>query len=427
MNRLPTSLRILQVYNRYRRYGGEDRVADLEAELLRKHGHEVERVTACTGELEDARAWRLLRAGFGTVWSGKGYSTLREAIRTFSPDIVHVHNTFPLLSPSVYWAAAKAGVPVVQTLHNFRFTCANSLLLRQDKPCQACVGRFPWPALRYRCHSRSLGRTAAVVAMNVIHGWLGTFRTKVQAYIALNEFSKGIFARSGLPEERIFVKSNFTATRPRHPEQRLPQVIFVGGISRHKGLHLLLEAWRDIRPTGYRLLVIGEGPERVALQREHAADASVVWCGSLPHEKVLDHLASSKLLALPSLCYENLPVAVLEALSLGTPVVVPDHGAFPSLISHLEDGLLFTAGDASSLAESLRIGLRLTDAEWVQCSEHAHNKYLDKYTDAGNYVQLMSIYEHATEHFGSKQEERDQSRRSRGVSTVIRDERLKGQ
>ena len=154
-------LRVLQIHNKYRPgWGGEDTVAALEADLLRQNGHEVERLTAWTGELEGASALDLIGAGFGAVWSSRGYSTTREAISRFSPDILHVHNTFPLLSPSIFWAAASAGVPVVHTLHNYRVTCANALLFRDNKPCQDCVGHIPWPALRYRCYGSSFFRTA---------------------------------------------------------------------------------------------------------------------------------------------------------------------------------------------------------------------------------------------------------------------------
>src|SRR5229473_6942307 len=197
-------MRILQVHNKYRPgWGGEETVVALEAELLRSHGHEVEQLFAWTKELDGASAIRLFSAGLGTVWSFRGYSMMKKAIARFSPDIIHVHNSFPLLSPSIFWAADSAAVPTVQTIHNFRFACAGATLLRNEKPCQDCVGRFPWPALRHRCYQDSLPATSAVVAMNVFHKLLGTFVNKVHAYIALNEFSKEIMLRAGLPQSRV--------------------------------------------------------------------------------------------------------------------------------------------------------------------------------------------------------------------------------
>src|SRR5712664_1201859 len=151
-----STMRILQVYNEYRTYGGEDTVVQLEAELLREHGHQVELLGVSTKELEGAGIARMTAAGMGTVWSLRGYSMMKVAISRFSPDIVHVHNTFPLLSPSVFWAAESAGVPVVWTLHNYRVACANGLLLRKGVACEDCVGQFPLPALRNRCLGDSL-------------------------------------------------------------------------------------------------------------------------------------------------------------------------------------------------------------------------------------------------------------------------------
>src|SRR3984893_9968477 len=244
-------MRILQVHNMYRPgWGGEDTVADLEADLLRENNHEVERLSVWTGELDGANIFKIIGAGFGTVWSFRGYRLMRKAIERFHPNLVHVHNFFPLLSPSIYWAANGAGIPVVQTLHNYRLACANALLLRDDRPCEECVGRFPWAALRYRCHSSSFFRTLAVTSMNVIHRWMGTYQNKIQAYIALTEFSKAILIRAGLASDKIFVKPNFTPDPGALVALRSPRVIFAGTINRAKGVHLLLQAWSHLPLPG---------------------------------------------------------------------------------------------------------------------------------------------------------------------------------
>jgi glycosyltransferase involved in cell wall biosynthesis len=390
----------LQVHNKYRPgWGGEDTVADLEAGLLRHHGHEVERLAAWTGELEGASLLRLAAAGFGSIWSFRGYSRMKRAIARFSPDVVHAHNTFPLLSPSIFWAANRAGVPVVQTLHNYRLTCANALLLREDRPCQECVGHFPWPALRHRCYGSSFSRTAAVTSMNVVHRWLGTYQTKVQAFIVLTPFSRAILVRSGLPREKIHVKPNFSPATVRLIAPRLRRFIFAGRIARCKGVHLLLEAWAGLAPAGHQLLIVGDGPERVELQERFAAQSNVVWCGSQSREKVLDLLATSRWLVLPSLAYECFPMSVLEALSAGTPVIVPDHGAFAAIVSQGVEGLMFSGGDAVSLTGALQTALDASEAAWTQWSANARNKHLSEYTNQTNYAQLISIYQQAAETF----------------------------
>ncbi len=393
-------MRILQVHNKYRPgWGGEETVVALEAELLRSHGHEVEQLFAWTKELDGASAIRLFSAGFGTVWSFRGYSMMKKAIARFSPDIVHVHNTFPLLSPSVFWAADRAGVPAVQTLHNYRLTCANTLLLREDQPCQDCVGHFPWSGLRHRCFGSSLPRTAAVAGMNIVHRWLGTYQTKVHAFIALTPFSKEILTRAGLPSERIHLKPNFSPATVKLTSPRLRQFVFAGSIARFKGVHLLLEAWRHRASSGHQLLMVGDGPDRAELERGFAAHENIKWCGHSPREKVLDIIAASRWLVQPSLAYENFPMSVLEGLAAGTPVIVPNHGAFAAIVSQGVEGLLFSAGDSGSLSSVLQTALEANEGTWTQWSMNARNKHLSEYTARSNYAQLMSIYEQAAESF----------------------------
>ena len=390
-------MRVLQVHNRYRPgWGGEDTVADLEADLLRRHGHAVERLSAWNAELDGAGPLRLLAAGLGAVWSRRGYAAMQRAITCFSPDIVHVHNEFPLFSPSIFWACNRAGVPVVQTMHNYRFACANALLFRGDRPCERCVARLPWSAFRHRCYGSSLLRTVAVTARNVVHRWLGTYRNKVHAYIALTEFSRELLVWAGLPEARVFVKPNFQSFSERLVAPRLPQLVFAGWMTQAKGLHLLLQAWQEIHPAGHRLLLFGDGPDRAALQHLTAGDSSIVWCGTQSREKVVEAVAMSRYAVMASLVYENFPMSALEALSAGTPLIVPNHGAFAVMVSDGKEGLHFSAGDAASLAATLRKALSVPEHIWIKWSGNARNKYLREYTAETNYAQLLAIYEQAS-------------------------------
>jgi glycosyltransferase involved in cell wall biosynthesis len=394
---MKSRLRILQVYNKYRTWGGEATVVELEADLLRRNGHEVECLSACTGDLDGAGLRRLVKAGFGTVWSFDGYTKTRNAIERFSPDILHVHNTFPLLSPSVLWAANRSKIPVVHTLHNYRLACANAVLVRNNRPCEDCVGRIPVPAMRYRCFGASFLRTAAVIGMNVTHRWLETYQKKVHAYIALTEFSKEIFVKSGLPRERIFVKSNFCRPREKLVTLRTPTIVFVGAIVGYKGIQLLLDAWSSLGPVGCQLMIVGEGPDRDRLETQYANLANVAWCGVLPREKVIDLVSKSKWLVLPSLAYENFPTAILEAFSAGTPVIVPDHGAFTSIVSSRREGLMFSAGNSAALRQILETAVSLDAATWTGWSNNALDKFSRKYTDVTNYEQLITIYQCASE------------------------------
>jgi glycosyltransferase involved in cell wall biosynthesis len=404
------SLRILQVHNRYRPgWGGEDTVADAEFAMLTQHGHEVERLLVSTAELDGAGLVQLTGAALGTVWSFRGYREMRNAIRKCQPQIIHVHNTFPLLSPSIYWAAGRARVPVVQTLHNFRLVCANAILLRNNTPCEACVGRFGWSALRHRCYQNSVASTLAVISSAAFHRWVNTFSTKVQAFIALNEFSKSIFVRGGLPEHKVFLKPNFTAGAHVQSRERRADMVFVGDISVQKGIGLLLEAWAEAAPESARLVLIGDGPGRDALSRQFASSKNVSWLGRKSHEEVIEAVARSKFLILPSLCYENCPMSVLEAFSVGTPVIVPDHGAFPALMKHEQEGIAFSAGDRKSLAQAIRRACDQDGFSWMRLSERARLTYEQRFETEHNYAQLMAIYEHSMRNTGdlvSQQSER---------------------
>jgi glycosyltransferase involved in cell wall biosynthesis len=395
-------LRVLQVHNKYRPgWGGEDTVVDLEADLLVKNGHSVERLSVWTRELDGASLFRIVGAGFGTVWSIRGYRLMRDALARFSPDIVHVHNVFPLLSPSIYWAAARGGIPVVQTMHNYRLACANAILLRNERPCTDCVGHFPWTALAHRCHGSSFFRTSAVTSMNVFHRWIGTFRNKIHAYIAMTDFSKELLERAGLPGERVFVKPNFTSDPGRLVGLRSRQFVYAGEISHAKGVHLLLAAWTQLASDGFNLVMIGDGPDRAALERLYAGARSVVWMGAQPRQKVIDQIATSKWLVLPSLAYENCSMTVLEAFSAGTPVVVPNHGSFAAIVSDRKEGMLFLPGDLASLASTLRAAVRACEVEWMAWSGHARGKFCRELTAEASYSQLMRIYQKAREHFSS--------------------------
>jgi glycosyltransferase involved in cell wall biosynthesis len=395
-------MRILQAHNYYSSaVGGEEAVLDAERELLQSRGHAVERVEV----YNESAVPSSLRTGVGTMWSLRSYREMREAIRRISPDLAHFHNTFVRLSPSVYWATIAERVPVVQTLHNYRLTCANGMLMRNGLPCEECVGRFPWPALAHRTYRGSLAATGAVVGMQQINRVLGTYQNKVDAYITPTDFARKVMVRSGLPEERVSVKPNFVTDplsslekRPEHTEQ----IAFVGRVAYEKGVDLLLDAWRRIEPSSTRPIIVGDGPAREDLIRDFGDLQDVEWRGWLGREEVLREIASSRYLVIPSRWYEVFPLVILEALALGTPVIAPDHGGFPDIISSGDNGFLFTPNDVGSLASVLDSALRLDESSWLDLGKNARRSYLERYTPEVNYPILMGIYEEAIQHSGMR-------------------------
>src|ERR1700690_3095598 len=343
-------VRVLQVQNQHAPgWGGEETVVALEKRLLQDRGHVVEDFQVSNARLKNAHPFWQILAAPSFLWSHRSYTMLRRRIAEFEPDVIHVHNTFPQLSPSVFWAARRAGVPVVQTLHNFRHVCANALLLRDGVRCEKCVGRAGGSALRHRCYADSLCRTAVVVATSLLHRNIGTYSRGVNAFIALNDFNRGIFRRGGLPDNKLFVKPNFVPASQLGHCPRKPQVVFVGAMIPSKGVHLLLEAWNAAALLGFELLLIGDGPERKPLEREFAHLGNVAWCGRLERTQVLERMAESRIFVFPSLSYENCPMVVLEALSVATPVVNANHSSLAAIVRHRREGLLFQTGDAPAL------------------------------------------------------------------------------
>ncbi len=391
-------LRILQVHNEYYKgVGGEDTVVALELDMLRKHGHDVEQLIVSTSVLQNASPVKLAAAGLSTPWSSAGYRLVQDAITKFRPDLIHAHNTFPLLSPSIYWASRAMDTPVVQTLHNYRLVCANGLISRDDMPCEKCIGHLPLAALRYRCYKDSFLATAPLAAMQVTHRLLGTFERKVDAYISLTRFAKQKMVEAGLPAAKIFVKPNFIPPPP-HKDRSAPsrrRCVFIGKVIRYKGLDLLLEAWSRIDPGGRQLIIIGEGPEKSELQKQYPASDRIAWLGWRDREEALAILAESDFQIIPSRVVEGLPMVLIEALALGTPTIAPDHGAFPELVNEGRDGYLFEPRDVSSLTEALRRAISLDDSGWKQMSARCVKNYSENYTEEANYRMLMGIYNQA--------------------------------
>ena len=393
-------MKILQIHNRYRAgLGGEDVVVEAERELLESHGHVVEQLFADNLSIGTEHLVGSTRAGLRAIWSQEAYHRVAKKVAETRPELVHFHNTFATLSPSAIWAAKRQHAPIVLTLHNYRITCASSILFRDENPCTECVGHFPWPALRHRCSYNASVAAGMVIAMTqIVHGWLNTYTRNVDAFIALSQGSADIFRRVGLPAERIHVKPNFVpdfwedyATYP----VRKSQAIFVGQVSRAKGVDLLLSAWKALNPTGYHLLIVGDGPERESIERSASARDDIVWLGRLSRTETLKHMAESRFLVLPSRWDEPFGMVVVEALSLGTPAIVPSHSAFAEDVGKSPENLVFSVGNVDSLVAALHRGLTLSEEEWVQYSRSAWYQYLKRYTPDQNYLRLMTIYAQA--------------------------------
>jgi glycosyltransferase involved in cell wall biosynthesis len=301
--------------------------------------------------------------------------------------VIHAHNTFPLISPSLYVAADKAGVPVVQTLHNFRLFCPQAMLLRDGKVCEDCLGKSPWRGVARGCYRGSKMQSAVIGGMQVLHRALGTYRNKVTRYIALNEFCRNKFIEGGLPTERIVVKPNFVDFAAHQPEPRTG-MLFVGRLSVEKGVSTLVKAMA--LSSGMRLRVAGDGPESGLLD----GVAGVSKLGSLSGEAVRREMSIAAALVVPSIWYENFPRTIVEAFACGLPVIASRIGALADIVRDGETGLLFEPGNPRDLADKMAWAQTHPQA-MLEMGKHARLEYEEKYTSECNFGQLMAIYEEA--------------------------------
>ena len=385
-------MRILAVHNYYQRRGGEDSVFEKEASLLEQNGNQITRFTVHNREIA---AMNAIRAGLGTLWNPAVYAQLRRVIRSVRPELVHCHNTFPLLSPAVYYAAKREGVAVVQTLHNFRLLCSNALLLRDGKICEDCIGKaVTWPGLLHRCYRGDRLASAAVMTMQSLHRALGSWRTKVDRFIAPTNFSREKHAQGGLPRELIAVKPHFVDPDPKPGDGSGGFLLFVGRLSQEKGVGTLLKAWQQ---EGHLppLRLVGDGPMSDEVQEVSAAVSHVEWLGPLPLQQVLDLVGSARFLIVPSTCYESFSSVIAEAFAKGTPVIASRHGALAENVSEGHTGFLFTPGDRADLARTIAHAWGLGEDDYRLHRTRARVEYEQHYTAERNYSMLYDIYRQA--------------------------------
>ena len=387
--------RVLVVHNAYQQRGGEDTVVEAETALLRQHGHAVHRYQRSNDEVAASSTWQLAR---DTVWSPRTGADIARLVTDFRPDIIHVHNSLPLVSPSVYWAAARARVPVVQTLHNFRLICPQAMLLRDGRVCEDCVGRVPWRAAVHGCYRGSALQSAAVAGMLQAHRALGTWRHKVSLYIALNAFCRDKFIEGGLPAERIRIKPNFVDLPAPAPVPR-QGFLFAGRLSHEKGLAVLAQALRGAPQAlngevsiavNIAVNIAGTGPDEALLD----GLPGVQRLGALPAAALYAQMASASALLLPSIWYENFPRTLVEAYACGLPVIASRLGALATLVHEGETGLLFEPGNATDLARQLAWAAGHPDA-MAQMGRRARQLYEQQLTGAANYAALRAIYAEA--------------------------------
>lgn len=379
-------LSILIVHNYYQIPGGEDTVVVNEMKMLQEHGHKVVLYTRHNSELKSMGKFRKIILPMTTIFNPKTYKDVKNIIRKEKIDIVHVHNTLNLVSPSVYYAAMKCRVKVVQTIHNFRLVCPGATLYRDGHICEDCIQKGLGCAIKHSCYRGSKAQTAACVISTLFHRMTGIFK-KIN-YICLTDFNKDkLLSLKQIAEERVFVKSNFVESSDEFilEENRENQFVFAGRLDKLKGVDILFEAWKQMESTAPKLIVCGTGPmEQWCREFIEMNECNIEMKGFVPNAETRKLIAKSKALILPTQWYEGFPMSIVEAFSVGTPVICSDLGNAGSVVKENVTGLKFPVNDVGGLIKAV--------FEIQGLSEKTRTEYLAQYSETRNYEQLTRIY-----------------------------------
>ena len=382
-------MKILLVHNKYKQPGGENVVFESEGELLSNNGHFVERLVFDNSSIKTFIDKCL--SGLKAIYNPVSAQKLKEKIERFKPDIIHVHNFVPLVSPSIFYVAKKFNIPTILTLHNYRLICPSATLLYKGKIYERSVHSvFPFDAIIKGVYRNSRLQTAAIAIMVAVHNVMGTWRNKIDFYIALSKFAKEKFKSSSLaiPEERLVVKPNFVPDFGAGEAVRNDELLFVGRLVEEKGIEVLLKATRIL---DFNLTIIGEGPLRKLVTDAALTNHNIHYIGFQNKVSIANHMKKCKALIFPSIWYEGLPLTILEAFSTGTLVIASKLGAMAEIIQDRTNGLLFEAGDEIALAD--KIVEAEAEPDWAEHLGHnARLSYLAHYTPEKNYGLLTEIY-----------------------------------
>jgi len=409
-------MRVLVLHNRYKWPGGEDRTFADEVGLLREHGHEVVEHVADNKEILARGKLATMRALWRAAWSRESYERVRDIAGKIKPDIVHVHNFWYALSPSVLSACHDAGFPVVLRLPNFRLLCPGGVFLNRDgRPCQDCVETGPALGVERRCYHDSWLASKAVARMIEHNRKRGTWEKDVDLFLVPSNFCKSVFVRGGFQADKLVVKPNFvrdpygqaaggrpqasgSAEALQPPASGLgPRVLFIGRLSREKGLKTLLTAWKEVQAEipEAELRIVGDGPMREELQ-SLSEGLNVSFAGRIEGDQLYREIEAARFTVLPSECYETFGRVVIESYACGRPVMVSNIGGPAELVRAGETGVLFTPGNAEALAAKVLELLRDSDV-LAQMGRKARDEYGAIYTPEANYHLLMDCYGQAAE------------------------------
>ena len=382
-------MKILQIHNEYKFKGGEETVVENERDLLVKNGCEVfQLIKKNSNEINNV--FDELKVAWNVIYSKKSKKIVLDKIKKNNPDIVHIHNTFPLWSFSVIDACYEMKIPVVMTLHNFRLICAKGVFYRNNQICEICSKSSPLNAIKYGCYQNSIIKSIPVSLMIQRYRKGLNFLKKVSKVIVLTEFSKKKFLEINFPENKIVVKPNFIPNNFKfNPEIKKNGFLYSSRLSEEKGILDLIIAHKKFN---FDLSVCGDGP----LKKELISNKNIKYLGFLNKNDLTNIMKKSKFLIFPSKCYETFGLTLIEAFALETIVIAPNLGSISSIIKHEKNGILFKPNDIDDLVNKIKWVLSNTN-KCEEIKRNAKKEFVEKYSEDANYKMLIKIYEEAIE------------------------------
>jgi glycosyltransferase involved in cell wall biosynthesis len=385
-------LKVLQIHNHYiEKTGGEFYVAEMDKNILESLGHSVIRYIRDNIEILQYNYIQKIKLFIETLWSLKTKKDIRKILFQEKPDIVHVHNFFPLISPSIFWEIKRHNIPVVWTLHNYRLICAEAQFLREGKACDKCLSKSKFHAIKNKCYRNSAFASMTVVVMNLLHKIIGTWNNKVDTFLVLTNFGKNIFIKYGIAPNKIVIKPNviYPDPGPRNEADVKDYALFLGHHSVKKGVELLIDVWKDV---DYELIMAGGGPLLNKLQKQAEREhAKVTFKGPISHQESLRLLKGAYFLVLPSLHYEGFPLVLSEALALGVPVITSDSGPMPELVINEITGLLVNPGDKVDLKTKIFWAIS-NPMRMREMGLNVRKFFDEKYSVRNNISILLNVY-----------------------------------
>ena len=381
--------KVLMAHNYYQVPGGEDTVFHNEVNMLEKNGHKVIKYTRHNDEIKGGVLSKL-KLGIDTIFSFKTYKEVKKLIDENDIDVVHVHNTLPLISPSIYYAARSKKVPVVQTIHNFRLLCPGATFTRNGEICEDCVSKGLEQSLKHKCYRGSLAQTFIMYAMLKFHRIIGTYN-KLN-YITLTEFNKSKLLSLVKDESKIYVKPNFVEKRDKVETVLEDYFVYIGRLDEIKGINFLIEAWKEI-DENIDLYVIGTGPEEEKVKKfiEENNIKNIKLLGFMQREEAFEIIQKSRAIIVPSKWYEGFPMTIAESFSLGIPVIGSKVGNIQSIIGDKYNGVLFNLNNREELKDVVE-NIFYNKQKNKLLGENAYKEFKVKYTDIENYKNLKEIY-----------------------------------